>query len=1182
MATILLHEPVVTSSQLERLHLFPGRHLGEDEFDRLQAYADARLEPLLAGHRAGILGGLEVTPDLTPDTGNPLQPYRLGEGFTVAPGMAVAGNGQALGLYYPIRETWDALIEAYLEKTRSTNPAGVYFLTLTRSRFEIDAARNVDPCQRTELDPTRDSRMVVLGSVALRKLAIPASAVEDKTREQIENVVAANCADGRFLANLGHAVPLGLLAVEAVEDGYEPAWFSPIVGRYLAQPDSGYRVLLEQINDAFRRRLNEAQRAGENLVDYLDDNLSLDYLPAAGQLPLALLQDPAGEARIAWLPPHLRVDAVPVPDTVVADLVERNISRRVVDLTRVAGDRIRLLLAVPERDYRPNLLDVPKIDDRLAEDLYRYYMRAYDSWAAYRSQFDRLYYPHTGAGIPLPDEQVEALSLPQPVEQPVLPGRVIDDVIERAKQELGEPVPYPYDDRPLLPGFFTRWLQGGNPPDVEPPEEDGLVVQYAVGKVDLEALDNQIRMLRVRLGKTQDYLLLQRQQLDAQTVSLATLAGGVAGDGSGLQIARWMPYAKFSAPTEIAAESGSATESATRVEAMTGAASTAFAPLTMMPLTFSATSAFTPTTTTTTKTVSAAITPTIGISRLKPATRSAIEFGIDKQRLEQLNAVPKQPLTPPAIDTKPPARVGVLSHVEPDLHAYKKVHEEMEGLMSSLDGLFDKKEAAGIKGRLQKIWTTVGLKHPSQIDENIVGPARTEHRYSELFKAGQVLTQQIAIIESRYDKLERDLQAKLRERVQLEEQLAKLAARIVEERQKFDTLDAQRVERMGDYAVAQRLLEEDWRGTFQRNEARSKLLTTGLTGLYYVRVNTGAVSMPLADPLELRHGGAGDLVPGCPPDTDVELPEDLHEFFDTVLELPAADLAALSGLLPKVAQSTRLELLRDLRRQRLEQRILRPPVAVARPTLQLALGSLKQQNIAILDSFAGRKWDTTTVISARERSRVVAETLSLQDLATGGSGSLRREAQQLQSRLEQCIGCLIEQLDKLSPSIRLEWSQLAEDDRLATDAGFWPGLELAERDDFNAVRTLVELVQWWYRQLAPNASAAGKTAMRNMIRAAVIRAALGDPAEILHGQVQVPPRRLAIGETLRLALNKPPKIGTTLQLLDRQQRVIGLVSVADQDDKGVVASLVQIDRPTVTVNTGFTVVAGKLTGMLGR
>src|SRR5688572_4995815 len=109
MREIWINEPVGSS---ERLHLFAGRHLGEEEFDRMQAYADQRLAPLLAGRHAGIVQGLQVR--LGPAGGG-------SEGFTVSPGLAVAGNGASLGLYYPLNQTWETLIDDYMKETGVTD-----------------------------------------------------------------------------------------------------------------------------------------------------------------------------------------------------------------------------------------------------------------------------------------------------------------------------------------------------------------------------------------------------------------------------------------------------------------------------------------------------------------------------------------------------------------------------------------------------------------------------------------------------------------------------------------------------------------------------------------------------------------------------------------------------------------------------------------------------------------------------------------------------------------------------------------------------------------------------------------------------------------------------------------------------------------------------------------------------
>ena len=224
-----------------------------------------------------------------------------------------------------------------------------------------------------------------------------------------------------------------------------------------------------------------------------------------------------------------------------------------------------------------------------------------------------------------------------------------------------------------------------------------------------------------------------------------------------------------------------------------------------------------------------------------------------------------------------------------------------------------------------------------------------------------------------------------------------------------------------------------------------------------------------------------------------------------------------------------------------------------------------------------------TEVSSKNRHYLAARVISLADLLGGTRGILQKNAQTLHNRLEQAIACMLEKLNELAPSIRLQWAQLAEDDRLPVErAELWPGLERAEREDFNATRTLSELVAWWFRQLDNDASSTAKSAMRNMIRAALIHASLGDPAEIIHGTVQVPPRRLVLGEGLRIQLNRNAKIGTVLQLMDTEQRVIALLNVDDQDDKGTFAKITQVTQKDALVTTQFSVVASKATAQLIR
>lgn len=549
MTDIILNEPVPSSGDLERLHLFPGRHLGEEEFDRLQAYADRRLLPLLASVEPGIIHGLNIK----------ISTQSLdAEGFTVTSGLAVAGNGKTLGLYYPLRQTWRTLIENYVAESRAASAVGIYYLTLKRSERYIDADPDVDPCQRTEFDPTRDSRLVVAGTLSLKRLAIATDAVTTQTRERIANWVAANNVGGEFLRTMENAVPLGLMAIEqtGTDEGgaavYGVRWFSEAAGRYLAQPNSGYEVLLNQTREAFHRIMNLADESETSLEEFLGNNLEMDFLPAAGQLPIEFLQDPALlNPRALWLPDHLRVDMVAVAEESVSELIKRHLPRTVVDLRQPAGDHIRLMVAVNEPDYSSILLNYPQTDAELHNDVFRYFMRAYNIWRDWIDQFNQLYFL-TEEDV-LSEGEIDAIGLPDAIDNPQIPESVFDFMIKKAVDELakeGDPTPYPYNQGvPAYPEFYRAWGTVNNskvlPPEVKEPDEDGLVIQYAVARNELEAIDNEIRTLRSRLEKTRDYILLQRQQLDNQTVSLASLAGGVAGDGSGLQVARWLPFANL-------------------------------------------------------------------------------------------------------------------------------------------------------------------------------------------------------------------------------------------------------------------------------------------------------------------------------------------------------------------------------------------------------------------------------------------------------------------------------------------------------------------------------------------------------------------------------------------------------------------------------------------------------------
>lgn len=1225
MNNIVLTEPVPSHSDLERLHLFAGRHLGEQEFDRLQAYMDRRVAPLLTALNPGIINGLNVR----------VSPVGTDEGFTLGPGLAIAGNGQTLGLYYPLRQTWNSLIQAYIEETQALNAAGVFYLTLRRTEAYIDADPSIDPCQRAEFDPTRDAQRVLVGTIGLTRLAFDPAVVATSNREQVENWVAANNVDGQFIGAMTNAVPLGVLAVENTgtdTEGlptYGVAWFSEAAGRYSAISDSGYHVLLQQVNHAFRRQLLAAddRPASVSIQDYLRDNLTLDFLPAAGELPRELITDIASTSPgIHWLPQHLAIDMVAVPEEAVGELIERHLPRRVVDLRQPAGDRLRLLLALNERDYAPDLLDFPQTDARLEQDSYRYFQRAYKLWLEWIGQFQRLYFVVDDDVLEPAD--LVGLDLPEPIESPQLPQDFYTQIIDESLTELGVQAGttpfFPYTNgRPAFPQFYRAWgvVSGSGstenilpPPPVEP-QTDGYVIQYAIAQNDLEAIDNQVRAVRSRLEKTRDYLLLQRQQLDNQTVSLAALAGGVAGDGSGLQVARWLPFTQLKAqkleadppvdpPVDPPPTDPPPTDSGTGT---TAANTLLYANIVPNYMSYVSNTAATQaasqqslSSASRTNNLMAGLGSNFGAVaesakfsnnliyastlRKSPTVYSALQFNLNNNRLDKIAEAPKQALTRPAFEAKE-FRFGVLEHVRPEIQEYKKALRGMRELITTLTDLFDKADANSLRSTLD------GIGVPKPIDELELTPsAATEEEvdlasariYEALFQASQILTKQIAFVEGRYNRIEAQLEGRLRARINKEAQIEKLSALIARATQTLENIDKRRIEFLGDYGVTQRLVDADWLDVFHRNQERTRVLTSAVQGVYFVRERQTSLTMPLADPLSLRHGTSSDIVPGCDWETDPELPEELEDFFDAILEVPMQDWAPLKDLKPMIPPPVRLDYIQQLRLARFKNKTSkRRNVSFLASTsprpIKASLYNVRLQSQSLLSQLATYQFPQA-VLSAKQRRREVAKVMSLEDLQAGAKGLLQRQAQQLSLRLEQAIYCLLEKLNELPPSLRLQWAQLAEDDRLQVDhVERWPGLERAEKDDFNATRTIAELVAWCWRQLQTDASSAGRGALRNMLRATIIQSALGDPAEILQGQVQVPPRRLALGEPLRLKLNRAARPGTVLQLMNPRQEVVALLNVDDDDDKGTVAQITRVTKSSVQISTRYTVVASRLT-----
>ena len=441
----------------------------------------------------------------------------------------------------------------------------------------------------------------------------------------------------------------------------------------------------------------------------------------------------------------------------------------------------------------------------------------------------------------------------------------------------------------------------------------------------------------------------------------------------------------------------------------------------------------------------------------------------------------------------------------------------------------------------------------------------THNTHSALFHVGKVVTSDIRTMEAL-----RHVLVKLRSihQAKLEQQQIKLAVlqnKINQEIATFDALEAERSEARNDYAVAQRLLAEHWQAIEAKFAERQRILENNV-GLYYVRVRETPLSQTLPDPLDLRFNSPGDLVPGCAGGV-ATLVEELHPFMETVLDIPAADWAQLSKLSQFLPGRIPLEQMVHRRKQVMSVKQSTSNYShVFHPTLNALLSN----HPMMMQSIMMQPFVFTSLRNMQQQGHKI---LALEDLIASPIAALRTPANQLHQQLNSAASCLLERLQVIKPSIRMTWANLADDNRLDVETpAKWPELDKAEAEDFNNLRTIIELIHWWFNQLDSDASGNSRTTLRNFIRACLLLAANDDPQQLLQGQLQILPRRFVPGELLRLNLNREPIPGNLLNLLNEKQQVVATVRVEDHDDNGTLASIASLIGPEVKLTMAMQVV----------
>ncbi len=557
--TIRLHQPTpgngLALDPLQqrgrlRLNLFAGRSLGEREFDILQSYIEQRVAPLLSAHAPGIVQGFEVAASEVPLKDSEASDWL----FRVRPGLAVGGDGKIINMIFPLDQYWQDQKTDYLDRrSRTLDPIskihGIYFLTARRELEAVDKSGNFAACVRDELDLLRDARIETVTRLSLQAIsetdAAVAAAKADK--ELSINRLLAEHLQTNWLGTDG-AVPIGMLAVE--NDNI--LWFDAVAGRFPAKVDANYWTFLTHTSQAIQQHFN-----GWLLADAADrlsiiDSFKLAYLPAAGVLPSLFVDDVASLPKLHWFPPHLQLEMAPIAESQVHAVIERELPRSAIDLEKITGDRIRLLLAVKDVDYRADLLDLPLADRQMEQDLYRYGQRAHNSWKDWIVQYDSLFNNLQQQDFLSTEGKRLFGSIPEKIDteaegQPILPelffSRLIDSSRswQTAANGINPNLPAPYTDN--IPAQPTdQKFDWSLPPSSE---TNGLLKQYLDTSLAIDNTEQLIDDLTDLLALYSDMQRSQRQQIDHVSLSFTRLAGGVPGDGSGLAVARWMPDIKF-------------------------------------------------------------------------------------------------------------------------------------------------------------------------------------------------------------------------------------------------------------------------------------------------------------------------------------------------------------------------------------------------------------------------------------------------------------------------------------------------------------------------------------------------------------------------------------------------------------------------------------------------------------
>ena len=355
----------------------------------------------------------------------------------------------------------------------------------------------------------------------------------------------------------------------------------------------------------------------------------------------------------------------------------------------------------------------------------------------------------------------------------------------------------------------------------------------------------------------------------------------------------------------------------------------------------------------------------------------------------------------------------------------------------------------------------------------------------------------------------------------------------------------------GDYAAAQTLVAEEVARVSAARQARSQAISAA-SSLFMIRQLQTIVTRDPPPSLSLTADTPADLAPACLADHPGP-PASLTPFLNLLLETPLANWTPLTGGWIGLPDNSGLQRLSGLRTARLAN--YAPSTDFGGGAAASDLATLAATTRSVIDPVLRGSFSIGPSLALNQQAAFAV--LSLPDLITLPASTLRTKAETLRSRIESATGCLYQTLLGLPPSTRFAWATLAIAGTLPTLSFMqWPLPNGPAPATTTALRQLSTLVDWMAAQLTDGASAAAQTALGNLVGAAVVASAYGDPNEVVSGTVASTGGAPRPGSPIRITLNRPPPIGTVLNLLDANQNIVGTLRVQDHDAYGTSATVV--------------------------